>query len=356
MIDNSEWINLFVPGRLCLFGEHSDWAGSYRRPASPPGYCIAVGTNQGIYARVCPRNGFLIARSHLPNVPPLSISLDREKLRSEASMGGFWSYVTGTLSAIWPKYPIAGLEIDCYQMDLPLKKGLSSSAAICVLVARACNQLYNLGLSTQQEMELAYVGETLTPSRCGRLDQVCAFGQIPMFLTFEGEDMTAEPIAPGSSFYYLIVDLQGSKDTVKILRDLNLQFASGEGVIAERVRLALGTLNREILFQARQALIAGDCKRVGELMVEAQQVFDRFVAPACPSELQAPKLHQLLEYAPLQELIWGGKGVGSQGDGTAQLLARSPEDCLRAKSIIESDLGLPCLSLTVVGSGNINRK
>ena len=23
-------INLFVPGRLCLFGEHSDWAGMYR--------------------------------------------------------------------------------------------------------------------------------------------------------------------------------------------------------------------------------------------------------------------------------------------------------------------------------------
>ncbi len=23
-------IDLFVPGRLCLFGEHSDWAGMYR--------------------------------------------------------------------------------------------------------------------------------------------------------------------------------------------------------------------------------------------------------------------------------------------------------------------------------------
>ena len=23
-------IELFVPGRLCLFGEHSDWAGKYR--------------------------------------------------------------------------------------------------------------------------------------------------------------------------------------------------------------------------------------------------------------------------------------------------------------------------------------
>ncbi len=26
-------VELFVPGRLCLFGEHSDWAGSYARRA-----------------------------------------------------------------------------------------------------------------------------------------------------------------------------------------------------------------------------------------------------------------------------------------------------------------------------------
>ena len=347
MNNDSNWLNLFVPGRLCLFGEHSDWAGSYDRPASPPGYCIAVGTNQGIYARICQRDKVLIARSHLPNVPPICISINPTKLLLEASNGGFWSYVAGTLYAIIQSYPIAGLEIDCYQMDLPIKKGLSSSAAICVLVARACNQLYHLGLSTQQEMELAYWGETLTPSRCGRLDQVCAFGQIPMFLTFEGQDISAEPIALGGSFYYLIVDLQGTKDTVKILRDLNAEFATGESAIAPGVRLALGTLNQEIVFQARQALTAGDSKQLGELMVQAQQVFDRLVAPACPSELQAPKLHRLLEYPPLQELIWGGKGVGSQGDGTAQLLTRSPEERLRAKSIIENDLGLPCLNLTL---------
>ena len=26
-----ESIELFVPGRLCLFGEHSDWAGAMRK-------------------------------------------------------------------------------------------------------------------------------------------------------------------------------------------------------------------------------------------------------------------------------------------------------------------------------------
>ena len=45
---------LFVPGRVCLFGEHSDWAGAYRteNPAIKPGCTIICGTNSGIYARV----------------------------------------------------------------------------------------------------------------------------------------------------------------------------------------------------------------------------------------------------------------------------------------------------------------
>ena len=47
---------LFVPGRICLMGEHSDWAGSYRRFNRDivPGMCLVSGTNQGLYARVAP--------------------------------------------------------------------------------------------------------------------------------------------------------------------------------------------------------------------------------------------------------------------------------------------------------------
>ena len=45
---------LFVPGRVCLFGEHSDWAGAQRRLNSElrPGACIVAGTDHGIRATV----------------------------------------------------------------------------------------------------------------------------------------------------------------------------------------------------------------------------------------------------------------------------------------------------------------
>ena len=92
------------------------------------------------------------------------------------------------------RYQVGGLAIDNYLMDLPLKKGLSSSAAICVLVARAFNQLYNLGLTIEAEMDLAYWGERTTHSQCGRLDQACAYGNQPILMTFDSDRHTVKPL------------------------------------------------------------------------------------------------------------------------------------------------------------------
>ena len=53
-------IKLFVPGRLCLFGEHTDWAGHYRTMNADiqAGAAIVTGIEQGIYAEVEKSNVF----------------------------------------------------------------------------------------------------------------------------------------------------------------------------------------------------------------------------------------------------------------------------------------------------------
>ena len=58
----SERIELFVPGRLCLFGEHSDWAGLHRNINSAiiPGEAIVTGIEEGIYATVEAADKFII--------------------------------------------------------------------------------------------------------------------------------------------------------------------------------------------------------------------------------------------------------------------------------------------------------
>ena len=56
-------------------------------------------------------------------------------MRREAEAGGFWSYVAGTAYKVATEHIVGGMQLENYRTTLPLKKGLSSSAAICVLVS-----------------------------------------------------------------------------------------------------------------------------------------------------------------------------------------------------------------------------
>lgn len=84
----------------------------------------------------------------------------------------------------------------------------------------------------------------------------------------------------------------------------------------------MGVDNEKLINEAKAAIEAGDSKEVGRLMVEAQAHFDKMVAPASPVELKAPVLHSILADEKIKELTYGAKGVGSQGDGSIQFLAK----------------------------------
>ena len=96
----------------------------------------------------------------------------------------------------------------------------------------------------------------------------------------------------------------------------------------------------------RAALAAGDARELGRLMSAAQQVFDAMVAPASPS-LAAPALHRVLEHPALRDLAWGAKGVGSQGDGAAQIVARGVTERDALAACLTADLAVSCLPLTL---------
>ncbi len=341
-------IDLFVPGRLCLFGEHTDWAGEYRKtdPSVRTGRCIVAGTDQGIYGTAeSASTGFHISQI-LPDGSHSSLnsySSEPEFLREVAESTVFDSYAAGTASIILKKNPNLGLRLRIHRRTLPIKKGLSSSAAVCVLTARAFNSIHTLNLSVQEEMELAYRGELLTGSHCGRMDQACAYGVDPVLLTFDGDEMTVSPLLPGDPLHILIVDLQGRKNTRRILEELNFAFAGGN----VHIRRALGTENHRITAEACNAIERGDAKDLGRLMIEAQRIFDELVAPVCPSELRSPGLHEILASRIARSLTWGGKGVGSQGDGTAQFICKGPGEREELRTLLEAETNVECYFLTM---------
>jgi galactokinase len=339
---------LFVPGRLCLFGEHSDWAGQYRAqdPAIAPGLCLVTGTDQGLAAEAEPAVDFRIESTLADGtrVGPFATAMEPSALGAAAAAGGFFSYAAGTAAEVSTRFRVGGLRL-AIRADLPVGKGLSSSAAVCVLVARAFSRAYGLGLSPRDEMELAFAGERRAGSECGRMDQVCAFGRRPSLMHFDGERLEVEPLASGGALHLLVVDLRRAKDTRRILADLNACFPAAPGERAARVREALGARSQELVLRAAEAVRAGDAPALGALMREAQARFDADVAPASPAELAAPALHAVLEHPAARELAWGGKGVGSQGDGSAQLVCRDPDARVALAARLARELGVATLAL-----------
>ena len=352
-------MKLFVPGRICLFGEHSDWAARYRQNNSEieKGYTLITSTNQGVYAEVKPHPTQLILNTTLSDGTrhgPYSLPMERSALLDEAEKGGFFSYAAGVAYQILTNYRVQGLEIDNYLTDLPVKKGLSSSAAISVLVARAFNRTYDLKMTTRGEMEYAYRGETTTPSRCGRMDQGCAY-QRPILMTFDGDNVDVRELSVSKDLYLVIVDLGAGKDTRLILSQLNNCYPFAESELEKDVQHYLGPISAQITQEAYQALRDGDAETVGKLMTRAQTEFDKHLIPACPSQLTAPVLHKVLNYEPIQPYIWGGKGVGSQGDGSAQFIVKDEECQERVIEIIEQDLEMSCLKLVIEASSHVRK-
>ena len=344
-------IKLFVPGRLCLFGEHTDWAGHYRTMNADiePGAAIVTGIEQGIYAEVEKSSIFEMestAESIREVWHDFACRMDEQELKRVARSGSFFCYCAGVASYMLEWYKVGGVRIRITEMTLPMKSGLSSSAAICVLVARAFNLLYKLHLNTMGEMNIAYVGELRTSSRCGRLDQACAFGVKPNLMIFDGDEIEVQPLNVKRRLHWVFADLCGTKNTIRILADLNKAYPFPSNEQEQREHDALGRLNRDIVRRAIDCMAKGDAEGLGRLMTEAEQLFNEAIAPMCPSELTSPRLHEVLTDPAVKALTWGGKGVGSHGDGSVQLLARDEQSQQQLVDYLAS-IGMPAYKLTL---------
>jgi len=373
--------DLFVPGRLCLIGEHSDWAGAYRpfNPAIAPGRALIAGTQAGISAEVFPSPSTPSAPPSLtlttppdhPKLPSVEITipLTATALLDAARAGHFFSYAAATAYILATRFdavaePKISIAVRITGASLPIQKGLSSSAAITVLVAKAFSVAFSLGLSTEGLMDAAYAGERITGSLCGRMDQAVAFGPgAATLMTFDGDVTLSSPIDleppsrdPGvvapteSQIFIVFADLAARKDTVKILASLQTAYPVATSAAHVSLQAHLGATNAALIDRAVAALRARDAPALGEVYVAWQASFDHAVDGICDEELKAPRLREVLADAEVCALSWGGKGVGSQGDGTVQLVARGKTEAEALARILEDRLR--CQSATILPLGS----
>lgn len=180
------------------------------------------------------------------------------------------------------------------------------------------------------------------------MDQACAFGNKPILMTFDGDVVTIKKLNIKQDLYLIIINLGGEKNTQKILKSLHKCYPFAKNRIEENVQQYLGMINQAYLQEATKILQEGNARLLGDLMNQVQKDFDRYLIPACPEQLTAPKLHNLLKNEGIQPFIYGGKGVGSQGDGSVQLVAKNRASQEKIMAIVKQNFPeMQSLKLTI---------
>ena len=152
----------FCPGRVCLIGEHLDYNGGFVMPAA---------ISLGIYAKVIFRNDNKISCSSAQFSNSLEIDLSKTvEYENQAGWGNYVKGVVRYLKNAGLKIP--ALEIE-FSADLPSGAGLSSSAAIEVLVAYILQK--EAGLENIDRIKTALlckdVENNFVGVKCGIMDQ-----------------------------------------------------------------------------------------------------------------------------------------------------------------------------------------
>lgn len=331
-----EEFNLYVPGRISLVGELSDWTYEFMKQNDNivPGMVLVSKLDMGIFATVKRSN-------HLKFYIGDDVHewcMEDHILKEEATSASFYSYLCGTALHMKRKYSVQGIILNIRHSNLPINKGLSSSAAICVLVARAFNCCYHLNLSDNEIMEDAYQGEHLANSPCGKLDQIVAKSTSQLSkMTFYENCIRIDPLEVKKELNLVIVDLMSHKDTRKILNSLRSCYPIAKNKQQKAVHELLGSENQKLVCRMEEAIENGELSKIGAILNDAQNLIDKNGIPIC-NEFKAPLLHKVKEDSYIKKRSYGSKGVGSGGDGSLQILAKDKKSQQEIADYLEQKL------------------
>ncbi|MDD3241927.1 MAG: hypothetical protein PHQ64_04085 [Bacilli bacterium] len=301
----TEEYKIFIPGRLCLFGEHSDWASSFA--TDKKGIAIVSTIGEGIEATVSRNDKFIfIFNNRL-------IELDLDKLDSYQDK--FFSYVIETYKILREEYLIGGIKIVINNMDLPIGKGLASSAAVCLLVTEAICKAYKVDLTVDKKIDISYRGERRTGSLCGKLDFISAYGKGIYVINFnDGEIDNINKIENNCNINMIFSEIK-KKDTKKILSILHDNYNN----ISEYFVKDIGICNKAI-----DAISNNDIVLLGKLMLESQDNYNEIISPLDKILCEDDLVNIYMSISKRKKIL-GYKGIGSHGGGAIQFLLKDSE-------------------------------
>lgn len=319
-------MNFVVPGRVCLVGEHCDWAG---------GAAIVAPLDRAVRVTA-------VAAETLSATALLDGRSLAWREGEEAGPLRFVPAVAAELGIARGAVHIEG--------DLPAGRGFSSSAAVCVGIARALSALHGRSLSPTEAADVAYNAEhTRVGINCGRLDPLACAYAAPLFLRFAGESYELETIP--AHFDLAVGSFRMPRDTPAILAELG-RYHRGDVPLrdweaVQRVGAVRGAIEGFAVqaVEAREALFAGDLRALGGAMDTCQEIYEEELMSALPT-LRAPGLVKAVRALRAAGAL-GAKFSGAGGEGSVIGLYRA-RDARIAEGVAALDrLGLDAFATEV---------
>lgn len=297
-------VTVKIPGRICIMGDKVDLL---QKPV------IAMAINLMMEIRYeMKEDGSIEFYSHntkertvfkVGESPPQNIDL------------GYWSVLYERL-----KDKIThgfALEVNS---EIPIGCGLSTSAAVSVGFLRVLNQALDLNLSNSQIAEIAYLGENHDLGiQCGRMDQYSiAYGGVTFIYTDENPrveylNVKELPIVVGDSME--------ERKASSVLNRIKQQIRDKDPTTLNAFKII-----EKCVYQAKEALIKGDFKKLGKLMDTQQE--QEIILNA-----QSEKILRLCKAAKDAGAL-GAKQMGAGGGGC--MLAIAPGKLKEVSRAIEN--------------------
>ncbi len=332
-----------APGRVNIIGEHTDYNGGFMLPIALPH-----------------RTDVLLAQRSDPLVWVRSLDvagsspLAHYVLGEERRQGGWLDYIQGvTHVARSVRESVSGCDL-LISSQVPIGKGLSSSAALQVSVLRAFNRAWRLDLDDLSIAKLAHLAETeFVGAPVGMMDQMAAsLGSENAALLIDARSLAFESVPLPDDVELAVLDSGISHNHASgeyrvrrreceeaarrlgtaQLRDLDesdlRRLDDLPPILARRARHVI-TENARVLATV-SAFRAGDITAAGALLSASHaSLRDDF-------EVSIDEIDRLVDLATAECDVLGARITGGGFGGAVVALCRRPHAAAVARRVIEA--------------------
>ncbi|MGT2949088.1 mevalonate kinase [Streptococcus devriesei] len=205
---------------------------------------------------------------------------------------------------------------------IPAERGMGSSAAVAVAIARGLFNFYGKDLSDKELWEIVQSSEKIAHGNPSGIDTVTTSGTAPVFFV---KDQPIEQLTIDMNAYLVVADTGQTGQTLKAIQAVKELLHGGERMDAELSIKELGELSR----LAKEALLDNQIQDLGEVMNEAQQLLASLT-------VSNPMLDRLAQVAR-QAGALGAKLTGGGRGGCLIALAATKENAAAiAASLLEN--------------------